>query len=268
MKPVRMWGHGPYSVAVIHGGPGAPGEMAPVARELSMVTGVLEPFQTEMTLDLQVQELKSVLEKEARIPVTLVGFSWGAFLSWMTAARYPYLVRKLILVSSAPFEESYAGAITSTRLGRLEPAERAEAMDLITKMDDPAGGNKDQILARLGKLLAHADAYDPVPSEEEAFSVQYDVFRGVWDEACELRRKGVLLQMARAIRCPVIAIHGDHDPHPAEGVSEPLSRECPDFRFIILEKCGHRPWIERNASEAFFEALIREIKEEKAVDSL
>ena len=57
MKPVRMWGHGPYSVAVIHGGPGAPGEMAPVARELSMVTGILEPFQTEMTLDLQVQEL-------------------------------------------------------------------------------------------------------------------------------------------------------------------------------------------------------------------
>jgi len=266
MKPVRMWGHGPYSVAVIHGGPGAPGEMAPVARELSMVTGILEPFQTEMTLDLQVQELKLVLEMGARVPVTLVGFSWGAFLSWMTAARYPYLVRKLILVSSAPFEESYAGAITRTRLDRLEPAERAEAMDLIQKIDDPAGEKKDQILARLGKLLSHADAYDPVPSEEEAFSVQYDVFRGVWDEACELRRKGVLLQMAHAIRCPVVAIHGDHDPHPAEGVNEPLSRECPDFRFILLEKCGHRPWIERNASEAFYEALIREIKEEKAVD--
>jgi|WetSurMetagenome_2_1015567.scaffolds.fasta_scaffold01945_9 pimeloyl-ACP methyl ester carboxylesterase len=266
MKPVRMWGHGPYSVAVIHGGPGAPGEMAPVARELSMVTGILEPFQTEMTLDLQVQELKSVLENEARVPVTLVGFSWGAFLSWMTAARYPNLVRKLILISSAPFEDSYAGSITGTRLDRLEPAERAEARDLIQKMDDPAGDKKGQILARLGKLLSHADAYDPVPSEEEAFRVQYDVFHGVWDEACELRRKGVLLQMARAIRCPVVAIHGDHDPHPAEGVNEPLSRECPDFRFILLPKCGHRPWVERNASEAFYEALIREIKEEKAVD--
>jgi len=45
MKTVRKWGHGPYSLAVIHGGPGAPGEMAPVARELSMSAGVLEPFQ-------------------------------------------------------------------------------------------------------------------------------------------------------------------------------------------------------------------------------
>ena len=119
MKTVRKWGHGPYSLAVIHGGPGAPGEMAPVARELSAFTGVLEPFQTEMTLDGQVQELRSVLEEEAQVPVTLVGFSWGAFLSWMTAARYPSLVRKLILVSSPPFEESYAGAITRTRLDRL-----------------------------------------------------------------------------------------------------------------------------------------------------
>src|SRR5512137_2939999 len=106
MKTVRKWGHGPYSLAVIHGGPGAPGEMAPVARELSAFRGILEPFQTATTIDQQVLELRSVLEEEAQVPVTLVGFSWGAFLSWMTAARYPSLVSKLILVSAPPFEES------------------------------------------------------------------------------------------------------------------------------------------------------------------
>jgi pimeloyl-ACP methyl ester carboxylesterase len=261
MKTVRKWGHGPYSLAVIHGGPGAPGEMAPVARELSTVTGVLEPFQTEMTLDGQVQELRAVLEQEAQVPATLIGFSWGAFLSWMTAARYPLLVRKLILVSSAPFEESYASSITRTRLDRLTAAERAEAKDLITKIDDPAAGEKDKILARFGIIMSHADAYDPAPVMDEAFHIQYNVFRGVWDQASELRRKGVLLQMAHAIKCPVVAIHGDYDPHPAKGVEDPLSRECPDFRFILLKKCGHRPWVERNASDAFYEALMREIKE-------
>ncbi len=261
MKTVRKWGHGPYSLAVIHGGPGAPGEMAPVARELSPFTGVLEPFQTEMTLDGQVQELRQVLEQDAQVPAALIGFSWGAFLSWMTAARYPSLVRKLILVSSAPFEESYAGSIMRTRLDRLTSAERTEAKDLIAKMDDPAWGEKDKVLARLGTLLSHADAFDPAPCVDEAFHSQYNVFRGVWDQATELRRKGVLTQMAHAIRCPVIAIHGDYDPHPAEGVNEPLSRECPDFRFILLSKCGHRPWIERNAADAFYETLVREIKE-------
>jgi pimeloyl-ACP methyl ester carboxylesterase len=233
--------------------------MAPVARELSMVKGVLEPLQTATTLDLQVQELHAVLTEDAQVPVTLVGFSWGAFLSWMTAARYPSLVSKLILISSPPFEESSAGGITSTRLSRMSAAERSEVMALTGKMDDPAEPDKDKVLARLGVLLSRADACDPVPSVDEAFHSQYDVFRGVWDEAAELRRNGVLLRMARAIRCPVVAIHGDYDPHPAQGVSEPLSRECPDFRFILLSKCGHRPWIERNAADAFYEALVREI---------
>lgn len=261
MRTVRKWGHGPYPLAVIHGGPGAPGEMAPVARELSAFTGVLEPFQTEMTLDGQVQELRQILEEEAQVPATLVGFSWGAFLSWLTAARYPHLVRKLVLVSSAPFEESYAASITRTRLDRLTPAGRTEVRALMARLEDPAATDKDALLARFGTLLCHADAYDPVSYADEAFHTQYSVFRGVWDQACDLRKNGVLTQMARSIRCPVVAIHGDYDPHPAKGVEEPLSQICPDFRFILLKKCGHRPWIERNASDAFYEALVREIKE-------
>ncbi|MGB9177380.1 MAG: alpha/beta hydrolase [Methanoregula sp.] len=261
MKTVRKWGHGPYSLAVIHGGPGAPGEVAPVARELSSVKGVLEPLQTETTLDGQVQELRSVLGEDGQVPVTLIGFSWGAFLSWITAARYPALVRKLILVGSPPFEEHYALSITKTRLDRLSSVERSEAQVLIGQLEDPLAGDKNPLLARLGLLLSHADACDPVLTADETFHCQYDVFRGVWDEACELRKNQVLIRMAHAIRCPVIAIHGDRDPHPAEGVNVPLSRECPDFRFILLSKCGHRPWIERNASDAFYDALVREIKE-------
>jgi len=91
LRPVRKWGPGPYPVAVIHGGPGAPSEVAPVARELSAVCGVLEPFQTERTLDGQVQELHADLQEHSRAPVILVGFSYGALLSWIVAARYPRL---------------------------------------------------------------------------------------------------------------------------------------------------------------------------------
>ncbi|MDD4137926.1 MAG: alpha/beta hydrolase [Methanoregula sp.] len=243
-------------MAVIHGGPGAPGEVAPVARELSSVTGVLEPFQTETTLDGQVQELRSVLLEHGTVPVTLIGFSWGAFLSFLLAARYPDLVRKLILVSSPPFEEPYAAAITQTRMKRLHKKGQAEAQDLLAKLADPAVTNKNILLAQLGTLLARADAYDPTNVPDEGFLCQYDIFSGVWDEACELREKQILIQMAKAIRCPVVAIHGDWDPHPAEGVNDPLAKALPDFRFILLEKCGHRPWIERTASESFYKAIV------------
>ncbi len=259
MRPVRKWGPGPYPVAVIHGGPGAPGEMAHVARELSAVKCVLEPFQTEMTLEGQIQELRSVLSEHGRVPLTLIGFSWGSFLSWMVAARYPALVSKLILVSSAPFEERYATAITKTRLDRLKPKEHAEAQVLLEQIDDPSTPDKNALLGKLGCLLALADSFDPISLENEAFHCQYDIFKGVWDEAAELRRSQVLIRMAHSIRCPVVAIHGDWDPHPAEGVNDPLTRELSDFTFILLKKCGHRPWIERNASEDFFNILVKEI---------
>lgn len=256
MSTVRKWGHGPYSVAVIHGGPGAPGEVAPVARELSSLAGVLEPFQTETTLDGQVQELRSVLVEHGTVPLTLVGFSWGAFLSFLLAARHPELVKKLILVSSPPFEDQYAAGITQTRMKRLHKKGQAEAQELLAKLADPAAANKNALLARLGTLLARADAYDPANVPDEGFHCQYDVFKGVWDEACELRQKQILIQMAKAIKCPVVAIHGDWDPHPAEGVNDPLAKALPDFRFILLEKCGHRPWIERTASENFYKAIV------------
>ena len=47
---VRKYGSPPYRVAVLHGGPGAPGYMAPVARELAKTTGILEPLQSEDSL--------------------------------------------------------------------------------------------------------------------------------------------------------------------------------------------------------------------------
>ena len=67
------------------------------------------------------------------------------------------------------------------------------------------------------------------------------------------------MALGELIRCPVLAIHGDHDPHPAEGVQETLSRVIRDFRFVLLEKCGHRPWIEKQAKHKFYQILREEI---------
>lgn len=75
MKNLRKYGKEPYSVAVIHGGPGATGEMAAVARELAINHGILEPFQTARTIEGQIKELKIVLDKYGEHPITIIGFS-------------------------------------------------------------------------------------------------------------------------------------------------------------------------------------------------
>jgi pimeloyl-ACP methyl ester carboxylesterase len=259
MDNLRKYGDGPYHIAVVHGGPGAPGEMAPVARELTSIGCVLEPIQTATSLDGQVEELRAVLEDNSDPPITLIGWSWGAWLSFILAAEHPSLVKKLILVSSGPFEEKYAADIMETRLSRLAEEEKKEVLSLFDLLRDKTAGDKGKAMARLGELISRADSFDPMPHDDEVLECQYGRLQDAGNQARELRISGKLLDYGKSIQCPVVAIHGDYDPHPYEGVMKPLSCVLKDVRFVLLEKCGHQPWIESHARDKFFSILAEEI---------
>jgi pimeloyl-ACP methyl ester carboxylesterase len=259
MKNLRVYGDKPFRVAVVHGGPGAPGEMAPVARVLAAARGVLEPLQTAASLDGQVQELKTILKENADLPATLIGWSWGAMLSFIFAARYPSFVQKLILIGSGPYEEKYTASIMQTRLNRLSAKERTKVIRLTEMLNNPAMEDKDTLMAQLGKLFSKADSYEPLPHKNEMLACQYHIYQTIWQQASELRKSGQLLELSRNIKCSVVAIHGEYDSHPAEGVKEPLARGLKDFRFILLEDCGHQPWLEKRAREKFYQVLNNKI---------
>lgn len=260
-KNSRVYGEPPFRIAVLHGGPGAGGEMAPVARELASNWSILEPIQTATSLEGQIKELRTVLKGKASLPVSVIGHSWGAWLGFILAARYPTLVKKLILVSSGPYETKYLTMLQESRFARLTQKERAEFQSLVTDLSRAESEYKDEQLARLGALASKADNYDPLVDAKEGADLvgpRGDIFQRVWASAAKMRETGELLELAEDIRCPVVAIHGDYDPHPAEGVEAPLSRALEDFRFVLIENCGHTPWIERQAREKFY-TILREV---------
>ncbi|HPM44157.1 MAG TPA: alpha/beta hydrolase, partial [Caldisericia bacterium] len=253
------YGVPPFNIVVVHGGPGACGEMAPVARGLSSGFGVLEPLQTAITIDGQVKELEEAIRTHGNPPVALVGHSWGAWLAFILAAKNPSLVGKLVLVGSGPFEEKYASEIMPARLSRLPENERNELALLLKKMESQGEKDSDAIMDRVGDLISKSDHFDPLPLEPEPVEFRPEVYQSVWPEASRLRQSGELLEMGKKITCPVVAIHGDHDPHPADGVRIPLEKVLKDFKFVLLEKCGHDPWLEKHAREKFFEVLKGEL---------
>jgi pimeloyl-ACP methyl ester carboxylesterase len=260
---LRKYGSPPFSVAVVHGGPGARGELAPVARELASWRGVLEPLQTAVTLEGQVEELGRVLGESGDLPVTLIGFSWGAWLGLVLGAYHPALVKKLILVGCAGLGDGDGARTHETRIGRLGQKEAAEFISLIEALDAPGIGAVDVPYARLEELLLLTDAYRPLrpgPNESRSIDFSVDAFRNVWREAARWRESGRLLGLAKSVRCPVVAVHGAYDPHPAEGVRAPLSEAIEGFRFILLKQCGHTPWIEEKARETFFRVLNEELE--------
>jgi pimeloyl-ACP methyl ester carboxylesterase len=262
MQSLRKHGSLPFKVVVLHGGPGAPGEMQPVAQELLKNFGVLEPLLISHTIQDQVQELKEMIEHDGNPPVILVGWSWGAWLGVIFTTQYQELVGKLVLIGSGPFEEKYASKIMETRMARLNVKDRAEVLSLLRILDDTKieDIDEDETLVRFGKLMSKADSYNCIISVDDVITFNYQTFQAIWSQASELRRSGGLLDLVKEISCPVVAIHGDYDPHPYLGVKEPLSKINKDFNFYLLEHCGHKPWNEVEAKEKFYEILKREIR--------
>lgn len=258
---LRKYGEAPFSVVLVHGGPGGAGEMAPVCRRLAL-SGIssLEPLQTELSVKGQLEELKDSIAANAELPVLLIGFSWGAWLSFLLAAEHPGLVKKLVLVSSGAFEEKYVKDLRASRMARLTQEEKAELDVLLAVLDDPAVDNKAAAFRRFGALFSKTDSFDPMEDAEKCvIEFRPDIYNAVWPEAAAMRKSGGLMKLCSKIKCPVVALHGDSDPHSADGVKLPLSMALSCFRFITLDKCGHKPWIERYAAEHFYDVLGEEI---------
>ena len=259
MDSFKKYGCEPFTVAVIHGGPGVPGYMKPVAVELSNVCGIIEPFQSAGTIDGQVEELRNILIENCELPITLIGHSYGAWLSVIFASENTEYIKKIILISSGPFGDEYASIINETRFSRLSEKDVAELNKLKLELNNPVGKNKKDVFKKLGEISSKADYFKPINFSDDILDYQPDIFQTVMREALYLRKSGKLLKMAGRVNCPVIALHGDYDPHPFKGVEEPLSKVINDFSFILLKDCGHYPWNEVNAKEKFYEILEKEL---------
>ncbi len=257
---IRKYGKPPFEFAVLHGGPGAPGYMAPVARELSRTMGVLEPLQSKDSLEGQISELRDQLSEHADPPVTLIGSSWGAVLALLLAARHGELVKKLILIGSAVFDKDSSSKIESIRLGRLSGEKRRRHERIMYEMQSKSMEDRSALMKEWGKILDEADNYDPLTKDLEIMEVQYEIFSKVWPDFIMLRdTPGYLKKEFSKIDLPTVVIHGDYDPHPIEGI-RPFLEDCiSDIRFHILSECGHYPWIERHARQRFFEILQNEV---------
>jgi pimeloyl-ACP methyl ester carboxylesterase len=255
-ETVRLHGEPPYRAVLVHGGPGGAGEMSPLARRLGPRLPVVEAMQTKLSIDALVEELRDQIAVHAVTPAILVGHSWGAWLCLLFAARYPEMIERLVLISSGVLEDRYTEDLRTTQSARLTDAERTEMARLQRLLDDPDVPEKGALFSRYGRLFVKTENYDAELEVWDSFETDPAIFNYVWPEAAAMRSNGELLRQASRVTCPVLAVHGDYDPSPAEGVREPLVRVLTaPFEFIVLEKCGHTPWLERHARAELCEIL-------------
>lgn len=171
-----------------------------------------------------------------------------------------------MLIGSGPFEERYVSQIMQRRLARLSSQETEQFLELLAVLNQCEDSKKEDTMNRLAALVEKSDNFDPLAIETDAVDllpVNGKMYASVWPQAAELRRDGRLVVALKKLACPVHVLHGDSDPHPVEGVIEPLRENRVDFTCHVLKDCGHSPFRERKAHREFYRILMKILHDNK-----
>ena len=252
----RTYGAAGPVLVLVHGGPGAPGGLAPVCRELAGEFRVIEPLQrlsgaVPLTVARHVADLHDMLACNCPGgPAALVGHSWGAMLALAFAAEHPHVARSLVLVGCGTFDAGSRAVFDATVERRLTPAVRARLRELPMSIADP-----DVRLCVTGQLLEDAYSYDLEPHVDETEYHDSQGHAESWRDMIRLQREGVYPARFTRIEAPVLMLHGAQDPHPGREICASLRAVVPHLEYVELPHCGHYPWWERQARQAFYDIL-------------
>lgn len=244
------------TVLLLHGGPGAPGYLAPVARYLGDSFRVLEPLQRPsggepLTVARHVADLHGVVTGRSAGPRPIaVGHSWGAMLGLAYAAAHPESVAALVLVSCGTWDPSSRECLERTRAGRMNEDWRRRLERLSSELSDP-----DEYLRLAGDLFVELDSWDLIDGHRgfEAWDARANL--ETWHDMVRMQEAGVYPAAFGGIRVPVLMLHGSEDPHPGARIRQSLLPNLPQLEYREWTRCGHYPWLERAVREEFLETL-------------
>ncbi len=253
---VREHGSSGPPVVLVHGGPGAPGSLAPLSRELARTCRVLEPLQRRsgpqpLTVDRHVADLEEAIDAHSpgKRP-TVLGHSWGAMLALIHAAAYPRRVASLVLVSCGTFDPKARGELRACLDRRID----SELRRRLDRLDNDVS-DADARLQSVADLLLPAYSCDPEVRALEVDSCDARAHRETWSDYLALEERGVVQAAFASIDVPVLMLHGADDPHPGRSIRDSLAPYLPRIEFRELARCGHYPWIERRAKHEFLDVV-------------
>lgn len=253
---IREYGiSGPF-VVVLHGGPAAPGHMAPVARGLADSFHILEPWQRgsgaePLSVARHVEDLHELVRSRCGgARPALVGSSWGAMLALAYAATYPDSAGPLVLIGCGTFDPVARERLHATVEARTDDVLRSRIQHLAEEFPDP-----DERLRMMGHLILPLYSYDLITTETETEAVDARAHEETWADMIRLQNEGVYPAAFKAVRVPVLMLHGAVDPHPGQMIQASLQAHLPQLEYRELKRCGHYPWLEKAARVEFFSVL-------------
>jgi pimeloyl-ACP methyl ester carboxylesterase len=256
---VREYGDRGPMVFVLHGGPAAVGDLAPVARRLADGFRVLEPWQRgsggePLTVARHVEDLHSVvLERTPRVPPAIVGHSWGAMLALCYAATHPDHAGPIVLVGCGTFDPVSRATLQGVLASRIDEGLQRELDEV--EASTPDRGERHTRQQKLMRDLSVYELAEPWPERDEWEPLDDRAHEETWHDMLRAQKDGTYPGAFTAIRSPLLMLHGAYDPHPGPMIRDSLRPLMPQLEYVEWERCGHTPWLERHVQEGFFATL-------------
>lgn len=115
-------------------------------------------------------------------------------------------------------------------------------------------GTTKEMMNELADTVNNTDNYKLKETNNETI-IDNKMYEAIWEEASQLRKSGSLKALLNKLDCPITIIHGKYDPHPIEGIINPLNDTGVKYQINILDKCGHSPFDEEQTVPGFYKLL-------------
>jgi len=259
----RQYGSTGSDVFLLHGGPGAPGYLAPVARVLANSFHVIEPMQRSssqvpLTVAQHVSDLHELVTSQNRPgKPAIVGHSWGAMLALAYAAQHPSEIKCLVLIGCGTFDAASRHQLEVTRKQRIDDAYSRQLQGIEKKTLPP-----NERMQAMGRLYLQLDSYRLGSVEDELLTCDARGHVETWQDMLKLQTEGVYPTSFSAIDISTLMLHGAYDPHPGHMIHDSLK---PYLRFLSYKEwqaCGHYPWLERKVKVTFYTTLLNWLSEQ------
>jgi 3-oxoadipate enol-lactonase len=181
--------------------------------------------------------LARLIESLASEPVVLVGHSMGGFIAQETCARYPKLVKGLVLCFTSPaFGGNGSEFAKQFVAARIAPLDQGKTMAEIAAQLIPTMGSNSRL------------------AEQIMASVPAETYRKAVHLLTTFDRRKELAD----IKVPALLVAGSDDKTAPPSVMERMALKIPGAEYVLLEGCGHLGPMDQ--PDAFNTALLSFLK--------
>jgi proline iminopeptidase len=212
---------------LLHGGPGLPDYLDPLAGELAPL---FELDRYTQGRHFDVPGFVAEALEHLHAPSWIVGHSWGGYLALQVAAAAPERVTGLVLIGSLGAVGDGGWKAAGPRLvARLTGEEQA-------RLEEAAPGAGLAIL--WPAYFSRRELVPPYPGWTLDPEVLEATYGWVQEHGAELAPR------LRSFDHPVLILHGTFDHIPPEPVEETATL-LPNAELRVLDGIGHFPWLEQ-----------------------